>query len=198
MRAFRIASAIVISLVLAACDGSSNDDSREHSVGLNVDLRPIHALAETASQNAVNMDDHADAMAAAAVGRPDLDHWKSDADTIRAEAQSLRLLADWAKAIQYDPGARSDSSADLQRVLSDGKSLEQLGGTLLTHSSAMQAHLDVMRQQAGGHATLIATLAQLDSDVSDMKQSGQAAVDRGRELQETARRLAQSTGIKIE
>lgn len=184
-------------ILFAACRGSS-DDQGDHPAGLDVDLQPVHALATTADQNARNMTTHADAMTAAAANRPDAAIWKSDADWLRAEARSMQLLSSWAAAIQYDPGARSDNRSDLLRVLADGHNLMQLGETLLVHASAMQAHVEVMRSRTPGDASTTTSPAVLGTDVGAMRQAAQAAIDRGKELQDAAHRMAQSAGIDID
>lgn len=184
----------LVAAVFAAC--GSSDDDRES--GINVDLQPIQELAHAASSEADRMEEHADSMAAAAASRPDLAHWESDAEVVRAEARSLRLLASWATAIQYDPGAQSDSHGDIQRILGDGRNLQELGETLIVHADAMLAHVEVMREQAAGDSALLATVSDIGTDSEGMRQSGQAAIDRGKELEEIARQLARSIGEEID
>lgn len=179
-------------VALAACGGRSDGG---HAV--NLDLQPIQSLANAADAEAQSMEDHAATIVAAATGRPDVAQWQSEVETLRAQAKSLRLLASWAQAIHHDPGARDDSAADLLRILGDGRNLEQLGETLVAHAAAMQTHLPVMRQQAAGDAALTAAVGRLSTDIEGMQRSGQGAIGRGKELQETARRLAQGTGTKL-
>lgn len=189
--------ALLLGAILFAACGDSSDDQGDHPAGLDVDLQPVHALATVADQNARNMTTHADAMAAAAANRPDAALWKSDADWLRAEARSMQLLSSWAAAIQYDPGARSDNRSDLVRVLADGHNLMQLGETLLVHASAMQAHVEVMRSRTTGDASATSP-ALIGTDVAAMRQVAQTAIDRGKELQDAAHRMAQSAGIDID
>jgi hypothetical protein len=190
-------SALVLDGVLFAACGDSSNGQGDHPAGLDVDLQPVRALATVADQNARNMTSHADAMAAAAANRPDAAIWRSDADWLRAEARSMQLLSSWAAAIQYDPGARSNNRSDLLRVLADGHNLMQLGETLLVHASAMQAHVELMRSRTTGDAFTTTSPAVLGTDVAAMRQAAQAAIDRGKELQDAAHRMAQSAGIDI-
>lgn len=189
--------ALLLGTVLfAACDSSGGEG--DHPTGLEVDLQPVHALASAADQNATNMTTHADAMAAAGASRPDAALWKSDAEWLRAQARSMRLLSSWAAAIQYDSGARSDDRSDLLRVLADGHNLAQLGETLLVHASAMQAHIEVMRLRMTGDASTTASPAVLGADVAAMREAAQEAIDRGKELQDAAHRMARGAGIEID
>jgi outer membrane murein-binding lipoprotein Lpp len=187
------AALVVLGLVVAGCADTDAERSR-----VAVDLAPISALAASATQDADAMEAHASAMATAAASRPELDAWRADAEVIRANAASLRLLASWAAAIHHDPGARSGEFAELTRILGDGRNLQQLGETLIAHAGAMDAHVIAMRRQSVGDPAASAVVSQLTTDTAAMRRDGQAAIDRGKELQETARRLAQSLGQKLE
>ncbi len=182
----------IMALAFAACGGST-ERSR-----VALDLAPVTGLAASATQDAQAMEQHADAMATAAGGRPELTQWLSEAETIRANAKSLRLLASQASAIRHDPGARAGESTELIRILGDGQNLQQLGDALIAHAGAMESHVSAMGRQTAGDATLTNVVGQLMTDTASMRRDGQAAVDRGKELQESARRLAQSLGQKIE
>lgn len=192
-----LAALVLGALVLAACGDSSGGEG-DPPANLDVDLQPVHALAAAADQAAGTMTTHADAMDAAGRSRADVALWRSDAEWLRAEARSMRLVSSWAAAIQYDPGARSDNRADLVRMLADGHNLIQLGETLLVHASGMQAHVEVMRQRAEGDASISPSAATLGADVAAMRQVSQQAVDRGKELQDTAHRMARSAGVEID
>lgn len=183
----------LLTLVLVACSDVEDERSR-----VALDVAPVSALAAAASQDAQAMEQHADAMVAAAPGRPELAQWRADADAIRANAKSLRLLASWASAIRHDPGTRASEHVELIRILGDGRNLQQLGETLIAHAGAMEAHVLAMRQQASSDPALASVASQLTSDTASMQRDGQAAIERGKELQELARRLAQSLGQKIE
>lgn len=183
----------LLALAFVRCGSSREERSR-----VTVDLAPIAALAASALQDAGVMEQHADAMTAAAGTRPELAQWRTEAETIRANAKSLRLLASWAAAIRFDPGARSGESTELIRILGDGRNLQQLGETLISHAAAMEAHVTAMRQQAATDPAAASVMGQLATDRASMRRDGQAAIDRGKELQETARRLAQGLGQKIE
>lgn len=188
----------VIALALLALAGAGCGGSEEQHSRVEVDLAPINALAASATQDAASMEQHADTMTAAAGTRPELAQWRAEADTIRANAKSLRLLASWAEAIRHDPGARSGEPAELARILGDGRTLEQLGETLVAHAGAMEVHVTAMRQQAGSDPALAGAVGQLTSDTAAMRRNGQAAIDRGKDLQATARRLGLSLGQQIE
>ena len=183
---------VLLASVVVACGGS------EGRSRVALDIAPVSTLAATATQDAEAMEQHAAAMATAIGSRPELAQWGAEADTIRANAKSLQLLASTAAAIRNDPGARSGESTELIRILGDGRNLEQLGTTLVAHAGAMDAHVTTMRQQAAGDPTLTSVLGQLSTDTASMRRDSQAAIDRGKELQETARRLAQSLGQKLE
>jgi len=179
-------------VAVSACGGSGSS-----TLPITEALAPINDLASAAAQDAANMETHATAMEAAAAARPDHAHWASDAQIIKASAQSLRLLAQSAESIASDPGSHPNTSVELRRVLGDGLNLQQLGQTLLGHADAMQTHLDTMRGQAASDQQLLAMIDQAGGDLQKMKQDGQAAVDRGKELEQTARRIAENTGQDI-
>lgn len=183
----------ILALLLVACGDAAAERSR-----VAVELAPISALAMAATQDADAMEQHAAAMTTTAASRAELAPWRAEADTIRANAKSLRLLASWAAAIRHDPGARSNESVELVRILGDGRNLQQLGDTLIAHANAMESHVTAMRQQAGSDPAAVAVASQLTTDTASMRRDGQAAIDRGTELQETVRRLAQSLGQKLE
>lgn len=193
-----LVGALFLSTILFAACGDSSDREGDHPAGLDVDLQPVHALATMADKNASDMTAHADAMAADSANRPDAALWKSDAEWLRAEARSMRLLSSWAQAIQYDPGARSDNRSDLLRVLADGHNLEQLGEMLLAHASAMQGHVEAMRQRAAGDPSITASPVTLGTDVTAMREVAQDAIARGKELQDAAHRMARGAGIEID
>lgn len=179
--------------LLTACSDPEVERSR-----VAVDLAPVNALAAAATQDADTMEQHATTMVTAAERRPELAQWRIEADTIRANAQSLRLLASWAEALRHDPGVRSNESAELTRIRGDGQALQQLGEALLAHAGAMDAHLTAMREQAGGDPVVASVASQLTTDTASMRRDGQAAVERGKALQEDARRIARSLDQKIE
>lgn len=182
----------LLAIALVACK------TAEQRSRVAIDLAPVSALAASATRNAEDMEQHASAMATAAGNRPQFATWGAEADTIRANAKSLRLLASTAAAIRHDPGARSGESTELIRILGDGQNLQQLGDTLLAHAGAMETHVTTMRQQAASDPSLAGVVGQLSTNIAAMRRDGQAAIDRGRELQETARRLAQSLGQKLQ
>jgi hypothetical protein len=196
LSALGVASLVIVSTAVAgACGGSSSKDQTSQ---IQVDREPITALAGAAAADALNMEAHAAAMASLADARPDHAHWASDAELIKANAASLRFLADSAQAIARDPGSHPGNAVQPQRVLGDGLNLQRFGETLIAHANAMQSHLDTMRKQATGDSTLLARIDESGFDVQKMQQDGQAAIDRGKELADTARRIAAATGEKIE
>lgn len=190
-RAASVALAL-IATVFVACSAS------EERSKVAIEIAPISALALAATQDAEAMGQHALAMVSALGTRPELALWGADAETVRADARSLRLLESTASAIRHDPGARSGEFTELIRLVGDGRNLEQLEATLIARAGAMDAHATAMRQQAAGDPSLTSVVGQLSTDTASMRRNGQAAIDRGKELQETARRLAQSLGQKIE
>jgi len=185
-----LTSLAAIVFVAAACGDSSDGTS------MDVDREPILALAGAATEEAQNMERHADEMEAAAATRPDHAHWAADAATLRANASSVAFMANAAMAIYNDPGSHG-GSGELDRVFSDGVGLHELGETLAEHADAMQSHVAVMREQAAGDQALLTVIDSLASDADAMKTVGEAAMDRGTELQNQARRLANTVGIKL-
>lgn len=163
-----------LALLLTACGDTEVERSR-----VVVDLAPVNALVTAATQDADTMEQHATAIATAAESRPELAQWRTEADTIRSNAKSLRLLAAWAEAIRHDSGARSNESAELTRILGDGQNLQQLGETVIAHAGAMDAHLTAMRQQAGGDTVVASVASQLTTDTASMRREGQAAIGQG-------------------
>ena len=193
---FCVASLIIVSTAIAAaCGGSS---SKDEAIQIQIDREPITALAGAAEADAQNMEAHAATMASLAASRPDHAHWASDAELIKANATPLRFLADSARAIARDPGSHPGGAVQPERILGDGLNLQRLGETLIAHADAMQSHLETMRDQAAGDSTLLSAIDAAQPDMQAMKQDGQAAIDRGRELADTARRIAAATGQKIE
>lgn len=193
---FVLASLILVATaIVAACGGSSSSEKTSQT---QIDREPITALAGAAEGDAQEMEAHAATMASLAASRPDHAHWASDAELFKASAGSLRFLADSARAIARDPGSHPGSAVQPDRVLGDGLNLQGLGKTLITHADAMNTHLQTMRDQAAGDTALLARIDETGVDVQAMKQDGQAAINRGTELADTARRIAASTGQKIE
>ena len=184
-----LASVILVSTAIAAACGGSSSSGKTSQI--QIDREPITALAGAAEGHAQNMDAHAATMASHA-------RWASDADLIKADAGSLRFLADSARAIARDPGSHPGDAVQPDRILGDGLNLQRLGKTLIAHADAMSTHLQTMRQQAAGDSELLARIDETGADMQMMKQDGQAAIDRGTELADTARRIAASTGQKIE
>jgi len=195
---------LVIFVVLAAGFGvlalvlsSTSDESPAH---VELDLTAIRELANAASQDADNMERHAQTMASIAAARPDHAHWASDAEIARANARSLRFVADSTLAIDRDQKAFpvTASAVQLDRLLGDGLNLQSLGQTVVDHATAMEGHIEIMRQQAAGDAALLAAVADLTPDVQRMKTDGTAAVSAGNALAEKARTIARSIGVKLD
>jgi hypothetical protein len=182
-------------VVAAACGSSGNDGSGAIDGELNLD--PIIALAGDADKDAAAMEQHADAMDAAAEGRPDRARWAAEAETIRANANTLRVLASGARAIQRDPGARPGNAVELGRVYGDGRNLHTLGETLIEHADAMDAHLAAMRQEAADDPAMRQVLDSFAPSLAAMRADGQEAMNRGIELMNEVRRLAQSIGADL-
>ena len=188
--------AVVVGVIsVATCSG---DDGSSPPVDL--DLTAIRDLASAASQDADNMEHHAATMTAIAAARPDHAHWASDADVARANARSLRFVAGSAQAIDRDQAVFpvTASAVQLDRLLGDGLNLQSLGQTIVDHATAMQGHIDLMREQASGDATLLSAIGDLGQDVQGMKADGTAAVDAGEALEDKARTIARSIGVKLE
>jgi hypothetical protein len=143
------------------------------------------------------MERHADEMEAAAATRPSHAHWAADAATLRANASSMAFMANSAMAIYNDPGSHPGNAVELDRVSGDGVNLHALGETLVEHAEAMLSHVAVMREQAAGDEALLTIVDSLASDADAMKTVGEAAMDRGTELQNQARRLADTVGVKL-
>ncbi len=193
---FVLASLVLVSTAIAAaCGGSS---SSQNASQIPIDREPITVLAGAAEADAQKMEAHAATMVSLAASRPDHAHWASDAELIKASAGSLRFLADSARAIARDPGSHPGNAVQPDRILGDGLNLQGLGKTLIAHADAMNTHLQTMRDQAAGDTALLARIDETGADVQTMKQDGQAAITRGAELADTARRIAASTGQKIE
>jgi hypothetical protein len=189
---------LILALVAAALAACTSNDHGPQSV--QVEVTAINDLVLRAGQDARNMEGHADAMTSLATARPDHAHWTNDAQTARANARSLRFLADSAAAIARDQAMfpAKGSAVDLGRLLGDGLNLQAFGRTLLEHAEAMSGHAALMRQDAAGDTGLLAVVTQFDGDVAAMRTDAQAAIDHGERLAETARKLARSTGVRIE
>lgn len=183
---------VLATMISAACSGSSNDEPQP-----DVDRAPVLALAGAATREAESMRQHADQMESTAAGRPDHAHWAADAATLRANASSVAFIANSAIAIYNDPGSHPGNAVELDRVFGDGVNLHALGETLIEHADAMTSHVAVMREQAAGDEALLAVIDSLASDADGMRAVGQAASDRGTELQNEARRLADTVGVKL-
>lgn len=186
-----VIGSLAVVLVASACGGSSD------RAGVDLDREPIRALAERASQEAQNMERHANEMETAAGSRPDHAHWEADAATLRANASSMLFMATSAMAIYRDPGSDLGNAVQLGRVFGDGVNLHALGETLVEHAEAMQSHAAVMREQASGDQALLTIVDSVSSDAGGMKAVGEAAMDRGTALQNEARRLADSVGADL-
>ena len=178
--------------------GCSSDSDRLAKV--DVDVGTINDLVTAANQDAKNMEGHADTMTSLVSSRPDHAHWENDADTARANARSVRFLADSAAAIARDQALfpAKASAVDLGRLLGNGLNLQALGDMLLKHADAMDAHAKLMRQDAAGDARLIAVIDLFSADVGAMRSDAQTAIAQGKTLAETARTIARSTGVKVE
>lgn len=194
-RLWALAVLAVASVTLFACSSDSGGSKK-----VEADVGAINDLVMSANQDAKNMDGHADTMALLASSRPDHAHWENDADTARANARSVRFLADSAAAIARDQNLfpAKGSAVELGRLLGDGLNLQALGDMLLKHADAMDAHAKLMRQDAAGDARLIAVIDQFGADVGAMRSDAQGAIAQGKTLAETARTIARSTGVKIE
>ena len=90
------------------------------------------------------------------------------------------------------------SAVHLDRLLGDGLNLQSLGQTIVDHANAMDGHIDVMRQQAAGDATLLDAIGDLGQDIQRMKTDGTAAMDAGKALADKARTIATSIGVKLD
>lgn len=189
-----LAGLAALALATTMACGSSGG-SKQAQGELNLD--PIITLAGAANTDAEAMEQHADAMTAAAANRPDHAHWAADAETIRADARTLRVMADAAKAIEHDPGARPGNAVELGRVYGDGSNLHLLGQTLVDHAGAMQTHISVMRNEAAGDPVLLEVVDAFAPNLDAMRADGEAAMDYGIDLMNEARRLAQSIGEEL-
>ena len=90
------------------------------------------------------------------------------------------------------------SAVHLDRLLGDGLNLQSLGQTIVDHATAMEGHIDVMRQQAAGDATLLGAIGDLGQDVQRMKTDSTVAVDTGKALVDKARTIARGIGVKLD
>jgi hypothetical protein len=179
----------------SACGGSSHSAAPGSGAAA---ADPIRALAGAATSDALNMERHAAMMRKAAVARADGASWAGDADVMNANARSLRVISDAAMAIARDPGSQPRTAVELRRVLGDGRNLQDLGQQLIAHCDAMQAHLDAMRAEVADDSELAAEVEMAGAGIDDMKVVGQAAIDRGEELQETAMQIADNTGQDLD
>lgn len=179
----------------SACGGSSQAGDKP-----SIDQQAISALIGSSNADAAALDEHADAMLAAGAGRPDQAHLESDAKTIRAEARSLRFLADSTAAMLRDQELfpASGTAIQLNRLLGNGVNLQSLGQSLQEHSDAIQSHITAMREQWAGDGPLLAAADALEGDIGRMHVDGQGAIDRGQAMADEARRIAKSTGQTIE
>lgn len=184
---------MAVGVLALACDSSSE-------ARVDVQLDPLRAVVATSRADAASMERHADAMAAALGSRAGGARWASDQATLRANARSLRALADWGAAILhsealYPPGS---TMVDLDRLQGDGLSLQSLAETVMRHASAMQALILAMRADAGGDAQLLMALDALEQDAGRMSDDGAAALAAGKALVERAREFARSIGKKLD
>ncbi|HLF79952.1 MAG TPA: hypothetical protein VJB57_20935 [Dehalococcoidia bacterium] len=189
--------AVVVGVIALATSRSRDDGSSKR---VELDLTAIRQLASAATQDADNMERHAATMTAIAAARPDHSHWASDAEIAQANARLLRFVADSARAIDRDQTAFpvTASAVQLDRVLGNGLNLQSLGQSVVDHANAMAGHIEVMRQQVAGDATLLGATGDLGQDVQRMKTDGTAAMDAGKALADRARTIAQSIGVKLE
>ena len=194
-RLWAVAALAGAAVILGGCSSNSHGSTK-----VEVDLAAINDLVAAANQDAKNMEGHADTMTSLVSSRPDHAHWENDADTARANARSVRFLADSAAAIARDQTLfpAKASAVDLGRLLGDGLNLQALGDMLLKHANAMDAHAKLMRADAAGDARLIAVIDQFSADVGAMRSDAQGAIAQGKTLAETARTIARSIGVKIE
>ena len=189
--------AIVIGIIALATSTSSDNGSAKK---VDLDLRAVRQLASAAGQDADNVERHAATMTSIAASRPDHAHWASDAEIALANARTLRFVADSARAIDRDQATFpvTASAVQLDRLHGNGLNLQSLGQTIVDHATAMQGHIDVMRQQAAGDTTLLGAIGDLGQDVQTMKTDGTAAVDAGKALADKARTIARSIGVKLD
>lgn len=194
---FVLGSAIVFMVVAFATVTSSEDD--KHAC-VDVDVSLILDLANSAEADAERMDSHATTMLNAAASRPDLFAWIGEAQTTRANAQSLRFLAGSARAVHHDMQTFpiTSSAVDLGRLLGNGRNLQSFGKSIVAHAEAMDTHVTSMRRQAGEDRALIAAIEILSGDVSALRSDGQSAVHQGEELANRALTLARSIGVELE
>lgn len=184
--------AVVLALALAQTDGSS-------PAPVELNLTAIRDLANAASQDADNMERHAESMASVAAARPDHAHWASEAEIARANARSLRFVADSARAIDRDQTAfpATASAVQLDRLLGDGLNLQGFGQTIMDHATAMSSHIEDMRREAGDDESLLAAISDLGGDVERMEADAMAAISAGKALEEKARALGRSIGVEL-
>ena len=184
--------------ILALATAVSSDG--DSSAAVDLDLSAVRTLASAADADADNMERHAQSMDSIAKSRADHSHWASDAETARANARSLRFLAESTRAIDRDQKAFpvTANAVQLDRVLGDAANLQSFGQTLIDHASAMEQHGQVMREQAAGDPALLAAITTLDQDIQSMKADGRSAVDSGKALAAKARTIATSIGVKLD
>ena len=183
--------------ILAIALSSSGDSS---PAPVELDLTAVRELANAASQDADNMERHAQTMASIAAARPDHAHWASEAELALANARSLRFIAEAARAIDRDEATFpvTASSIQLDRLLGNGLNLQGFGRTVVDHAAAMEGHVEVMRQQAAGDTALLSAISELSGDVQRMKADGSAAINHGKVLEDKARTIARSIGVELD
>ncbi len=179
-------------LFLAACGDDDGGEARP-------ELGSIRAVAEAARRDAATMERHADAMLASG-GSVDPVQLRSDEQTIRTAARSLRALAGWADAILGSEALHPTShrAVELNRLLGDGLNLAALGNMVVEHAGAMEMHIAAMRKRYAATPGLSATLTALESNVRMMREDGDSAVQAGDALADQARQFARSIGVTIE
>lgn len=182
-------------LLGAACGETKDGDDGQTQDELHLD--PIRNLAGTARREGSAMEEHAEAMETAAASRADHAHWAADAESIRADVGTLRIIASTASSISRDPGAHPGGAVEIGRVYGDGKNLADMGRTLIDHAKAMDAHTAVMRDEAEGDELLLATVVELGTDAASVESVGEAAVEQGNVLMAEARQLAESIGADM-
>ena len=180
-------------LLLGAACGDDDDGGEARP-----ELGSISAVAQAARRDAAAMDRHADAMAAA--GSIDAVQLRSDEETIRTAARSLRALADWADSILASEALHPTSHrmVELNRLLGDGLNLAALGEMVVEHAGAMEAHVAAMRERHAGTPEVLVTLTALENNVQMMREDGEAAVQAGNDLADQAREFARGIGATIE
>ena len=168
--------------------------TQQVSIGGRLEPGAITALAFSSAGHAEALELSSDGIIHAA-GDNANPAWLTLAADGRAAARTLRLLADYARAVMR---MRRQSLDEPSGLVSDGFSILRPGESLLRQTQALDDQISLLRVNATGNDDLLTALDALALDVAAAEGDARTAVQQGTLLVERGRQLARSLGEKLE